>query len=87
MVQMTLVTLTSGSKNPNAAQLFVEFMISAEGQELFKKADYFPTRTGMSPGMPELAPTSGGFKANFFSPDDTAKGYERWARLYIDLFR
>ncbi len=87
MVQMTLVTLTSGSKNPNAAQLFVEFMLSAEGQELFKKADYFPTRAGMSPGMPELAPESGGFKANFFTPDDTAKDYERWAKIYIDMFR
>lgn len=87
MVQMTLVTLTRGSKNPNAAQLFVEFMLSEQGQDLFRKADYFPTRAGMAPGMPELAPASGGFKANFFSPDDTAKGYERWARLYIDLFR
>ena len=87
MVQMTLVTLTSGSKSPNAAQLFVEFMLSAEGQELFKKADYFPTRAGMAPGMPELAPDSGGFKANFFSPEDTARDYERWAKIYGELFR
>jgi ABC-type Fe3+ transport system substrate-binding protein len=87
MVQMTLVTLTAGSKNPYAAQLFVEFMLSKEGQELFKKADYFPTRSDTQPSMPELAPSSGGFKANFITPDDIAKDYERWAKIYIELFR
>jgi ABC-type Fe3+ transport system substrate-binding protein len=87
MVQMTLVTLTTGSQHPNAAQLFVEFMLSKEGQALFKKADYFPTRADTAPSMPELAPSTGGFKANFFSPEDTAKGYERWAKIYNDMFR
>lgn len=87
MVQMTLVTLTAGSRNPNAAQLFVEFMLSKEGQDLFQKADYFPTRSDTRNSMPELAPATGGFKANFITPDETAKDYERWARLYIELFR
>ena len=87
MVQMTLVTLTSGSRIPNAAQLFVEFMLSKEGQTLFQKADYFPTRADTPPAMPELAPATGGFTANFFTPEDTAKGYERWAKLYIEMFR
>ncbi len=87
MVQMTLVTLTTGSKSPNAAQLFVEFMLSAEGQELFRQASYFPTHAGLSPAMPELAPDSGAFKANFFSPQETARGYEKWSKLYLELFR
>jgi ABC-type Fe3+ transport system substrate-binding protein len=87
MVQMTLVTLTAGSRNPNAAQLFVEFMLSSEGQELFKKADYFPTRSDTPNSMPELAPTTGNFKANFITPDDIAREYERWSKLYIELFR
>ena len=87
MVQMTLVTLTTGSRSPNAAQLFVEFMLSKQGQELFRDASYLPARADTPPTFPELSPVTGGFKANFFSPADTARDYERWAKIYIDLFR
>ncbi len=87
MVQMTVEVLTTGSPHPAAAELFVDFLLSAEGQALFQKADYFPTRKGVSPSMPELAPDSGGFKANFFGPADIDRDYERWARIYGDLFR
>jgi iron(III) transport system substrate-binding protein len=87
MVQMTIEVLTANSPHPAAAELFVNFMLSEEGQTLFQKADYFPTRKGVPPSMPELAPETGGFKANFFGPADIEKDYERWAKLYIDLFR
>ena len=87
MVQMTVEVLTADSPHPAAADLFVNFMLSAEGQALFQKADYFPTRGGMAPSMPELSPETGGFKANFFGPADIEKDYERWAKTYIDLFR
>ncbi len=87
MVSMTVETLTAGAPHPAAAELFVEFLLSREGQTLFQKADYFPTRSDMAPAMPDLAPSTGGFKANFMGPDAVAKDYERWARLYIDLFR
>jgi iron(III) transport system substrate-binding protein len=86
-VQMTLVTLTSGASHPNAGQLFLEFMLSHDGQTVFQKANYFPTRSDMGPALPELAPDSGKFKANFISPDDIARDYERWAKIYLELFR
>ncbi len=87
MVQMTLVSLPVGSPHPKAGELFLEFMLSKEGQTLFQKADYFPTRSDVSPSMPELAPSTGGFKANFISPDDIARDYEKWAKIYNELFR
>ena len=87
MVQMTLVSLPVGSPHPRAGELFLEFMLSKEGQTLFQKADYFPTRSDVPPSMPELAPTTGHFKANFVSPDDIARDYEKWAKVYNELFR
>jgi ABC-type Fe3+ transport system substrate-binding protein len=87
MVQMTLLSLPAGSPHPNAGQLFVEFLLSKEGQTLFQKADYFPTRNDVAPSMPELAPTTGKFKANFITPDDIARDYESWAKIYNELFR
>ncbi len=87
MVQMTLVSLPKGSPNPNAGELFVEFMLSKEGQTLFQKANYFPTRSDTPPSDPSLAPATGNFKANFITPDEIARDYEKWHKIYIDLFR
>jgi len=87
MVQMTTEVLTAGSPHPAAGELLVDFMLSREGQALFKQADYFPTRANTPPAMPELAPDTGGFKANFFGPSDIDRDYERWAKIYLDLFR
>jgi len=87
MVQMTIEVMTANSAHPAAAELLVDFMLSPQGQALFKQADYFPTRQDVTPSMPELAPTTGGFKANFFGPSDIDQNYERWAKIYIDLFR
>ena len=87
MISMTIETLTANAPHPAAGELFVEFLLSKEGQTIFQKADYFPTRPDVPPSMPELAPTTGGFKANFVGPDDVTRDYTRWAKIYIDLFR
>ena len=87
MVQTELHAITAAAPHPNAAKLFVEYMISKEGQLIFQKADYFPTRSDVPASMPELAPSTGGFKAAVMSPDAIARDYEKWAALFIQLFR
>ena len=87
MVQTELHAITAAAPHPNAAKLFLEYMISKEGQLIFQKADYFPTRSDVPASMPELAPSTGGFKAAVMSPDDIARDYEKWAALFIQLFR
>ena len=87
MVQTELHAITAAAPHPNAAKLFVEYMISKEGQTIFQKADYFPTRSDVPASMPELAPSTGGFKAVVMSPDDIARDYEKWAALYMEMFR
>ena len=87
MVQTELHAITAAAPHPNAAKLFVEYMISKEGQLIFQKADYFPTRSDVPASMPELAPSSGGFQAAVMSPDAIARDYEEWAALFIQLFR
>ena len=87
MVQNELQAMTASAPHPNAARLFLEYMISKEGQTIFQKADYFPTRSDVTASMPELAPSSGGFKAVVMSPDDIARDYEKWAKIYHELFR
>jgi iron(III) transport system substrate-binding protein len=87
MVQTELHAITAAAPHPNAAKLFLEYLISKEGQLIFQKADYFPTRSDVPASMPELAPSTGGFKAVVMSPEDIARDYEKWTALYIEMFR
>jgi ABC-type Fe3+ transport system substrate-binding protein len=81
------LSIAAKSPNPNAALLLVSFMLSKEGQELFQKAGYFPTHPDVPAPFPALAPSSGGFKANFLSPEYIFANYEKWSDIYQQLFR
>jgi len=87
MVQNAPHAVTAAAPHPNAAKLFLEYMISTEGQTIFRAADYFPTRSDVSAAMPQLAPSTGGFKAAVMSPEAIARDYEKWATLFLQLFR
>ena len=76
-----------GRPAPQCRPLFVEFMTSKEGQQIFQKADYLPARPDVPPLIPDLIPETGGFTGNVITPAITAKGYEHWNEVYKDLFR
>jgi ABC-type Fe3+ transport system substrate-binding protein len=82
-----LVGMTNGGPHPNAGMLFVEFMTSKEGQQIFQKADYLPARPDVPPLNPDLIPETGGFAGNVITPAITAKGYDHWNDVFKDLFR
>jgi iron(III) transport system substrate-binding protein len=51
----TSVALASKSQHPHAAMLFIDFLMSKEGQELYLKIGYSPARTGMNdPNLPPI---------------------------------
>jgi iron(III) transport system substrate-binding protein len=46
---LTAAGITAGAKNPQAAQAFVDFLLSAEGQKLFADANYeYPVLAGVA---------------------------------------
>jgi iron(III) transport system substrate-binding protein len=82
-----LVGLTRGSAHPNAGLLFVEFMTSKDGQQIFQKANYLPVRPDVPPLTPELIPERGGFAATVLTPALTDKAIDRWDDIFKQLFR
>ena len=82
-----LVGLTKDSAHPNAGLLFVEFMTSKEGQEIFRKANYLPARPDVPPLTPDLIPENGGFTATVMTPAITAKAMDHWDDVFKQLFR
>jgi ABC-type Fe3+ transport system substrate-binding protein len=81
------VGLTKNAPHPNAGLLFVEFMTSKEGQQIFQKANYLPARPDVPPATPELIPENGGFRANVITPAMIAQGLDHWNEVFNQLFR
>jgi iron(III) transport system substrate-binding protein len=82
-----LVGLPKNAPHPNAGLLFVEFMTSKEGQQIFQKAAYLPARPDVPPTVPGLVPATGSFGATVITPALTAKAMNHWDKVFTDLFR
>jgi ABC-type Fe3+ transport system substrate-binding protein len=88
-VTMTLqiAGISRGAPHPNAARLFLDFMVSRAGQAVFADADYIPMRPDVPARSPEVKPDTGGFQAMMLTPEDIDANTQRWAKLYDDIFR
>jgi ABC-type Fe3+ transport system substrate-binding protein len=79
--------VTAKAHNPNAARLFLDFMISRAGQDVFRDRDYIPMHPDVSAKSPELKPETGGYKAIVYSPEEVDTLTKRWATIFQDIFR
>ncbi len=82
--QMGVTTL---GPHPNAGLLFLEFALSREGQELFRKAGYIPARSDVQPLNPKLLPSATGLKSQIATPAIVEKNRKAWDDIYRQLFR
>ena len=83
---MTAVAITRQSPHPNAARLFVEFLMSVAGQQIFREADGLPARPGVPAKDPTLMPGSGKFRGIYFTPEEAEEQMPRWQALRSELF-
>jgi ABC-type Fe3+ transport system substrate-binding protein len=79
--------ITKGAAHPNAAKLFIDFMVSKAGQNVFRDNDYLPMHPDIPAKIPELRPEQGGYKSVVYTPDNLEVDVPRWAKIYEDLFR
>ena len=74
-------------RKKNAAKLFLEYMLSPEGQKVFRDVNYLPANPAVPPKDPTLTPQGGHFGAVLISPEETAAKLEQWVRIYNELFK
>ena len=79
--------LSRGAPHPNAGKLFLDFMISRVGQEVFRDVDYIPMRPDVLPKSPEVKPDTGGYQALMLTPEDMDANNQHWAKVFDDVFR
>jgi iron(III) transport system substrate-binding protein len=84
---LNVVGVHKNAPHPNAAKLLVDFMISHEGQEIFREVHYLPADPTVPALEPKLKPEGGHFRAHFFSPEQTEDDMPKWLKVFNDLFR
>ncbi len=77
------IGVAAHAPHPNAARLFVDFMLSKEGQEILVKSKRVPVRIDVKPDPPRLV------KGVKLAPSDTAlaKDYKKYFDEYRKVFK
>jgi iron(III) transport system substrate-binding protein len=73
--------------HPNAGKLLVDFLMSDDGQSLFRDADYIPVAPNVPPKDPSLRPDGKSFRAITFTPEKIDENIKRWMAIYAETLR
>lgn len=78
-----------GARNPHAALLLAEFILSQEGQRILAGADYFPVRPDVPPNdvLASVIPARAGVPELFIGPDQLNEYTESSAKIFDEVFR
>lgn len=80
---MDTVFLLKG-RHPNAGKLMVEFILSDDGQRVFKDAGYTAAHPAFNP---LLAPGASGRKSLVLTPEQVDAGIDDWIKTFETYFR
>ena len=87
MAVLSVISVTKDAPHTNAGKLFIEFLVSEEGQKIYRDADYMPVDPGVSPRDPALRPNGDSFKAVTFTPEQIEANMPKWAQVFQEYFR
>lgn len=83
VVQVNPAMLAAKAPHPNAARLFLDFILSKEGAEMLRGFQRIPVRKDVEPDPPRLFR---GFKRVIESPEDY-KNFDETVKLYLEIFK
>ena len=82
------VMLPKAPPHPHAAMLFIDYLLSKDGQQKLQGADYFPAHPGVpaSPDLDKIVPQKIALHENFIAPARMNADLARSRSLYQELF-
>jgi iron(III) transport system substrate-binding protein len=83
---MAMSVLLKGP-HPNAAKLLINYLLSPEGAQVIRKANYIPSNPNVPAIDPTLKPEVGKFKVVTPSPEEIEKNVDKWIAIYKELFQ
>ena len=83
---LTYWSITKGGQHPNAAKLFVDYVMSEEGQKVIASTGQISNHPKVPPADKSLRADTGGFKAYMVTMYDLTTKFDGWVKIYKDLF-
>ncbi|RWD61717.1 extracellular solute-binding protein [Mesorhizobium sp.] len=81
------VQMLKNAPHPSAAKLFLEFLLSDEGQQIIADAGYIPASPRVKAKDPTLKPQEGKFAVTVISSETFAMNKDKWVGIYRKLFK
>jgi ABC-type Fe3+ transport system substrate-binding protein len=83
------MSVVKGLHHPYAAMLLTDYILSAEGQGILARAEYFPVDPKVAPlqSLAAVVPRTAGLPENFVGPDQLMKYNDSSEAIYLKLFR
>jgi iron(III) transport system substrate-binding protein len=85
LVIVSTVSIAKGAPHPNAAKLLVDYLVSLEGQAIYRDADYVPAHPGVAVRDPKMIPKDENYRSVFFSPEEIDANLQEWNAAYKEL--
>ena len=84
---LSVISVTKDAPHPNAGRLFLEFLMSEDGQRIYRDAEYLPVDPNVPPKDLALRPDGVKFRAIYKTPEDIDREMPRWTELFKSIFR
>jgi iron(III) transport system substrate-binding protein len=83
------IMVPKGVKNAHAAMLFIDYYLSKAGQNVLKKARYFPVVTGINPRkeLTTITPRLANLKENYVKPETLFKLRKGSQKIFKKYFK
>ena len=87
MAVPSVISVAKDAPHPAAGRLLVDFLVSEEGQKLYRDADYMPIDANVPARDDTLRPNGRTFTAIAFTPEQSVANMPKWSGVFQQLFR
>jgi iron(III) transport system substrate-binding protein len=84
---LVTTSIVRDAPHPNAAKLYVDFLLSDEGQSIFRDNYYIPANLHVAAKDPKALPDGKAFRGQFFTPEEVNAQISTWQRMVTEIFR
>ena len=86
MVNLITASVAKDAPHPNAAKLYLDFVLSEQGQTIIRDNYYIPANPKVSAKDPSLMPDGKLFRGLYITPEEIDAQMPKWDRLFKSLF-
>jgi ABC-type Fe3+ transport system substrate-binding protein len=86
MVSFVTASVAAGAPHSNAGKLLVDFLVSDEGQAIYRDNGYPPANPKLQTKYKALIPDGEKFRGLFYTPEEIDVGLPVWYKEYRDIF-